>query len=138
MSPAPRVLPDVEAVLIDWLSLQLDNTALCVTALPADLADTLPVLQVRRVTGAVTGSARIQDSAVVDVNAYQASDEDASELARRVEALLLAARGVTTGGAVVRGVESVTRPRWLPYPDTAVMLYGATYTIRLHPAPLAD
>jgi len=37
--------------------------------------------------------------------------------------------------AVLGNAESVVRPRWLPYPNTNVRLYGATYSIKLHPVP---
>lgn len=129
---APATLPDVEAVLAGWLTAQFPELRTC-TELPADLRDSVPLLQVRRVTGAV--SHRNQDSAIVDLNAYGGDDATASQLALQAEALLLDSRNITTGGAVLRNTDSVVRPRWLPYADTAVRLYAATYTIRLHPVP---
>jgi len=141
VSPAPRVLPDVEAVLIGWLAAQLGDAALCVRDIPEDLQDAVPVVQVLDVTGIVAGNARIHATATIDVNAYagggETADADACALGRQVEALLLATRNLTTAGAVVQEFGSVVRPRKLPYVNTAVILYGATYTLRLHPAPAA-
>ena len=125
-------LPDVEKVLVGWLTGQLTQIRSC-TDLPDDLADAVPLLQVRRATGAV--SHRNQDQAFIDLNAYGADDAAASQLAIQAETLLLGTRNATTGGAVIRNVASVVRPRWLPYADTNVRLYAASYSLRLHPAP---
>ncbi|MBS2962596.1 hypothetical protein KGA66_06025 [Actinocrinis puniceicyclus] len=128
----PITLPDVEAVLTGWLAAQLPGTRAC-TSLPADLAGSVPLLQVRRVSGAV--SHRNQDTAFVDLNAFTADDTGASQLAIAAETLLLGSVNVTAGGAVIRNTGSVVRPRWLPYADTSVQLYAATYEIRLHSVP---
>jgi hypothetical protein len=131
---AQPALPDVESVLVGWMGGLLGDARVC-TDLPADLSGNAPLVQVRRITGGV--SSRTQDAAVVDVHAFGADDAAASELAIQAETLLLGSRNITTGGAVVRGSESVVRPRWVPYVDTSVRLYAATYTIRLHPTPAA-
>ena len=125
-------LPDVEEVLIGWLPAQLGDVRV-LTDLPQNLTDVVPLVQVRRVTGAVTH--RNQDEAFVDVNAFAGDDAGASALAIQAETVLLGARGITTGGAVLRNFTSVIRPRWLQCTDTNVRLYAATYSLRLKPAP---
>jgi hypothetical protein len=133
-------LPDVEVALVAWLATQLPEVRVC-TKLPSTLEDAVPLVQVLRVSGAI--ATRIHDKAFVDVNAYAAIDLDASQLARQAEKLLLGLRNVTvavTAGdvdAVLGNAGSVVRPRWLAYPNTAVRLYGATYSIKLRPAPAA-
>jgi hypothetical protein len=130
-------LPDVETVLIGWLTGQMTQIRCC-SSLPEDLDQLVKstgVLQVRRVSGLV--SHRNQDQAFVDVNAFALDDASASQLAIQTETLILGAINVTTGDAVLRNTASVVRPRWLPYADTNVQLYAATYTVRLHSAPAA-
>ena len=129
---AQPALPDVEDVLIGWLPSQLGDVRM-VTSVPENLLGSVPLLQVRRVTGAV--SSRTQDAAIVDLHAFAVDDAGAAQLAIQAETVLLGSHNITTGGAVVRNVESVARPHWLEYVDTNVQLYTATYTIRLHPVP---
>jgi hypothetical protein len=128
----PTPLPDAEQVLIAWLTAVQPDIPAC-RALPDDLADVVPLLQVIRVDGAV--SSRIHDRLLLDLNAFGADDLDASALARQAEALLLGSRNTLAGGAVIRNAVSVSRPHWEAYPNTHVRLYTATYTVQLHPAP---
>lgn len=138
MTSGIPTLPDVEDVLVAYLAERLPALRVC-TELPATLEQDLPVLQVLRVSGAI--ATRIHDRAFVDVNAYQATAIDASALARQAEAVLLSAVNATVtadgASAVLGNVGSVVRPRKLPYPNTNLRLYGATYSIKLRPAPAA-
>lgn len=127
------VLPDLGEVMVAFLTEQLADTRSC-TSLPAELLDAVPLLQVVRVSGAVSG--RRYDRAFFDLNAYAVDEAGASALARQAEALLLAPINATFPdlGAVLGPAQSVVRPRWLPYTDTNVVLYGATYSIKLRSA----
>jgi hypothetical protein len=126
-------LPDVEAVLIALFVQQYPEMRAC-SNLPADLAQQCPLLQVRRVTGAA--HVHVHDQAIVDVHAYALTDEDSSQLARQAEVLLLNTRNTTfaDANAVLGNVESVSRPAWRAYPNTTVVLYAATYSIKLRAA----
>lgn len=136
MTSGIPTLPDVALALVPWLEARLTDVRAC-TELPATLETSVPLLQMHRVSGAI--ATRIHDRAFLDVNAFGADAVAASRLARQAEALLLGLRNVTVSAddvaAVLGNAESVVRPRWLPYPNTAVRLYGATYSITLHPAP---
>lgn len=138
MTTGIPTLPDVEDVLVAYLTAQLPGLRVC-TELPATLEQDVPVLQVLRFTGAI--ATRIHDRAFVDLNAYDVTAIGASALARQVEALLLGANNVTVtadGAAAVLGnAGSVVRPRKVPYVNTNLRLYGATYSIKLRPAPAA-
>lgn len=122
--------PDIEIELVAWLNSQLDVRH--VTELPANLADVLPVNQLQRVGGDDDGF-RL-DRALVDVDTYAASREDASELARQTrDELVLRLRGVKTAATVFAGVSTVSAPSWRPYENVALRRMGATYEIYFHP-----
>lgn len=131
----PRApLPDSQIVMIAWLTAARPTTR-TVAALPANLGQELPLLQVLQVSAQVTS--RTQVRATIDVNAYEGDADRASTLAALVEALLLGSVNVPAGGAVIRSVASIQRPRLLPYANPSVCLYGGTYQVLMRPQAAA-
>ena len=133
MTSGQPVLPDLGEVMVAFLTGQLPTTRAC-TSLPDNLVDAVPLLQVVRASGAVFG--RRYDRALFDLNAFGADEDAASTLARQAEALLLAPINQTFPdlSAVLGSAESVRRPQWVPYENTNVRLYAATYSIKLRSA----
>lgn len=120
---------DVEAVLVTWLAGNLGVR--CVTELPANLQDVLPVVRVVRVGG--TDRVPSLDRAVVDVDFYDADRPAAILLARRGHAALrFELPGSRVAGGVVSMVGTVSAPSWRPYDDTALRRFGGSYEITLH------
>lgn len=121
----------VEPLLIAWFGhdLKVDAT----TETPPHLEEKIPLVQVVRISGADDGF-RL-DRPLVDVDVFAATRLAAAQLADQARASLRRLRwhGVF-GGAVVTDVATVTGPRWLPYDNTAVRRYGATYRLAVHPA----
>jgi hypothetical protein len=126
------MFPDVEKTLVSYLSGQLANTRVC-TETPADMLSVLPVVQVQRVSGADDGF-RL-DSPAVDVSVYASTRDDASSVSQTILGLFSGdLRGKVVGTAVVTGVKTIAGPRWLPYDDTNVRRYQASYQVFIHSA----
>lgn len=123
----------VEELLVGWLHSTL--TARVVTDVPANLQDLLGdsgrMYRVVRVGGPSHIDNPRFDLPTVTLDSFGADRATATEAALDVdEALRVQLPGVTTGGATVSRVETVTGPHWAPWNDTAVRRFAATY--RLH------
>jgi hypothetical protein len=122
----PAVNVDVERALCGWLTASL--SARCVTELPADLADVVPLLQVGRLGGVdpVPGI----DDATVDVTAFADTYANASALAYRAwTALRLQLPGTSVPGGTVLRVRTLSAPTFHPYDNPAVRRFGSTFVI---------
>lgn len=118
----------IEALLIPWLSSTLGVRTL--TDLPADLQAVLPVVQVVRVGGPSNDDNPRFDMPTVSVDSYGADRDAATQLALDVdEALRVTLPGVTTGGATVSRVQTITGPSWRPYDDLLLRRMGASYRL---------
>jgi len=107
--------------------------ARCVTDLPANLADVLPVIQVERFGGG--DSVLTLDDANVDIDVYAADLASAEDLAEQVRLFLragLPGTVVADGAAVVSRVRTITGPSRLPYDNTGLVRVGAAYQVTLH------
>jgi len=107
--------------------------ARCVTDLPANLADVLPVIQVERFGGG--DDVVTIDKANVDIDVYAASRGAAEDLAEDVRRLMrtdLPGKTVADGAAVVSRVRTITSPSRLPYDNTGLVRVGAAYQVTLH------
>lgn len=122
--------PDIEIELVTYLADLLAGVRLC-TELPANLVDVLPLVQVQRVGGDDDG-ARL-DRALVDVDVFAATRQDAFSLSRTVhDALIVQLRGTMTAGAVFGRVATVSAPAWRPYENTGGRRIGGTYELFFH------
>lgn len=133
----PQIPP--EQVVRTWLANDpLLNGVRVVTELPSGLAGDVPLLQVTAI-GGIDYAYRIDD-ARVDVTAWAGTREAARVLAEQVKtSLRLRAQGstVTTpeGRAYVAHVETTSLPKWVPYDDTDVRRFEATYRVVINSVP---
>ena len=114
-------------------ALHAETGARCVTDLPADLADVLPVIRVERFGGG--DSVLTLDDANVDVDVYAADRASADVLAEQVRLFMrtgLPGTVVADGAAVVARVRTITGPNRLPYDNTGLTRVGAAYQVTLH------
>ncbi|MFC3986437.1 hypothetical protein [Streptosporangium jomthongense] len=123
---------DVEALLTSWIEANVTGVH-AMSETPNDLDDLVPVAKVRRIGGPYDGF-RL-DRATVDVDVFDTTRDGASTAALDVQQALhdRLARN-KTGNAVVTRVETLTGPRPLPYDNTGLRRFGATYRITVHPA----
>lgn len=127
-----RTFPDSEALLAGWLREQLPAVRV-VAQLPANVEDHVPLLWVARIGGPALIPG-IVDRPRIDVDAFDATYEQAADLALAVQALMPTMRGVTTGGGVVCGVDEETGPARRPEYNPQVRRLGATYVLTIRPA----
>lgn len=121
---------DVEPSILAWLAAR--TGARCVTELPSDLIGSVPLIEV----GRIGGSDRVltMDAARVDITCFAAAPRDnARKLAYQVHDLLrLRLPGTVVPGGVVLRVLTESGPTWLPYDNTSVRRFAATYEITVH------
>lgn len=130
-------LPDVELMLTGLLRSALvvapaTTGPRVVRRLPPNLEQVLPVVQVTRIGGG--RSQQLLDRPRVDFDCYSQSDEQSSDLARRVEGHLLSLRGVTANGGSVGRVDIETGASWRPDWNERVRRYGLTALFVIRPA----
>lgn len=121
----------VEPLLIAWLDhdLALDTR----TETPDDLQDRLPMARVMRIGGG-DDTFRL-DHPAVDIDVFHTTRLSAARLADQVrESLYRLQRHGAFGAAVVTEVATRAGPRWLPYDNTSLRRYGATYRLAVHDA----
>ncbi|MFJ4785157.1 hypothetical protein [Streptomyces sp. NPDC088794] len=122
--------PDIEIELVALLATAL-GVRHC-TDLPANLVSELPLNQVQRVGGDDDGF-RL-DRALISLDSYGATREEASVLARQARhELVVNLRGVKTATAVIGRVATLSAPAWRPYENPNLRRMGATYEIYFHP-----
>jgi hypothetical protein len=121
----------VEALLIGWLKTQLPSVRF-LTDTPADLATAGPVVQVARIGGPSSDDDPSFQSPTVSVDCFAADRISATLLAQQIDdALRKALPGVTTGGATVTKVATISGAAWRPWDDLKVRRVGATYVLYL-------
>lgn len=135
---AVAMFTDVEALLIRWLSEQLERVHVVAT-LPAGLERRLPVVQIQRVGGRAetypwSPSGPLHDRAAVDIDCYAATREQASDLAGQCAQVVPAIRGLPLSTAVCTAVLENTAPTWRPDYNPQVARVGATYECTFRPA----
>ncbi|MGW9637436.1 hypothetical protein [Nocardiopsis alba] len=121
----------IEPLLIAWLSQDLSVTV--TTETPPSLEARVPLVQVARISGSDDGY-RL-DHPIVDVTAWASDRLAAARLAGQVrDSMIRLWRHGEYQGAVVTDVEIRPAARWVPYDNTAVRRYAATYHLTTHPA----
>lgn len=129
---------DIEAAVITALA-ALPGVTRVSTTTPADLAGSLPMIQVQRVGGA---DDLVTDTARVDVQTFTPTDPtnpnrgSAIQLAERVRAAVHALRHTAVGAVVIDTAETVVAPQWVDYADEHVTRFVGTYEFTLR-APSA-
>jgi hypothetical protein len=118
--------PDVEQALAVWLGNTMAVRS--VTETPANLSTTLPVISVDRIGGA-DPTVSI-DEATVDVEVFHTNRILARTLALAAQAAIrYQLPGQTLGGGVVTRTKTISAPHWVPYDDTNLRRFVATYQV---------
>ena len=126
-------LASAESLVRDWLATQFNPTRV-VTELPANLGDALPLIQVTRFGG--SDDVLTLDAANIDVDTFGATRDAARSLGEQVRsALRLHLPGYSTGTAGVQSVTTISAPRWVPYDNTNLRRFVASYRITIHSIP---
>ncbi len=132
------VMPDVPKLVRSYLLGVSQVTNIVDTRVGTRAASTVvyPYLTVQRIGGGEMVEYRL-DRAVIDFNAWSDEEETASLLIRTVRAAMKAARGYTTGDAVVTSVTDVLAPQWLPdrerTPPTPRFVMSMAVVVRPNP-----
>lgn len=125
--PTP-VFPDVEHLIVTFLTDAERVPPRVLTKLPLPIAP--PVVRVTRTSGA--NRSIYIDRPIVDVDVFHDNYEDASNLARVIQNLLLwTLRATTTPDGTVQDVTTVIGPRWMPDVNPNLVRYGASYEVRV-------
>lgn len=95
-------------------------------------------LQLARTSGTDTDPETAHlERAVIQLNAYGATDTEASALWRAADLWLRQARAETHDGAVITLVEKLTGPTADDDPATGAPRYLSSYAVYVHPTPAA-
>lgn len=128
------IFPDAEAAVLHALRQRgaLPGVTLG-TSLPADLAEALPFLMLRRSGGVPVLRYRL-DEARIDVEAWATSREAAQDLAQQARAAIHDLPGWNDQAAVVLAVDDEAGLMWLPDPDTDLARWLFVLRVLLRPA----
>lgn len=132
-SPVPGAVGslDIEVELIAWLTDANPGATVCAELTNA-LATQVPLVQVQHAAGDDDGI-RL-DRAIVQIDTFAATRAGASQLAAAVRGQLLTRlRGAVTDSAVFGRVSTIAAPVWMPYENTALRRFVATYQVFFHP-----
>ena len=126
-----------ESVIRNWLAAYLGAGYRVVTELPADLATvcaTTPVAQVTRFGG--SDDLLVLDSANVDVDTFGLTRSAARDFGEKCRAgLRFMAPGAVQDGAFIATVSTINAPRWVPYDNTDLRRFVASYRITIRSVP---
>ena len=126
-------LADAETLVRGWLATQFPGVRV-VTEVPANLADVVPLIQVSRFGG--SDDTIVTDAANIDVDTFGATRDEARSLGGQVRsALRLHLPGYAAGGGAVQSVTTISAPRWVPYDNTNLRRFVASYRITIHSIP---
>ena len=126
-------LADAETLVRGWLATQFPSPTRVVTELPADLG-AVPTIQVTRFGG--SDDWITLDAANIDVDTFAATRDASRSLAGQVRsALRLHLPGYAANGAAVQSVTTISAPRWVPYDNTSLRRFVASYRITIHSIP---
>lgn len=122
-----------EHVVVAWLDADLTGVRV-VTETPKNLATEVPLVQVVGIGG--SDSVLTLDTATIDVDAFALTREAARDLAERARtSMRVTLPGRTVAGAFVARVETVSAPKWVPYDNTALRRFVATYRVDIRSIP---
>ncbi|MGW0929556.1 phage tail termination protein [Streptomyces sp. NPDC002644] len=129
------ILPDVDALVTKALRARLTGVRVAVD-IPADWDASSALVVAHRVGGAAVDP-RFLDRALIDVQVFEPDRNDASALARRARAALLAAcqTQFSDGTGSLSGFREITGP-WSSGPETHANIsrFIATYEVMARPA----
>lgn len=120
-----------EALLVPWYAARVP--ARVVTETPSDLQTQVPLLRLAAVGGTTDPSAPMRLRVIRWViHSYAAGAPAAAELAEQAHAATMSAlRGATLADADVTLTSCESAPAWVPYADTVLRQYVATYNAHI-------
>lgn len=131
MSDDPYVFPDVDAMIIDYLSTIYPDYWFGVE-LPADLDQRLPFVFISRLPGGPR-TLDIFDDSREDIEVRAATREKAHDVMQEVMASLSVMWKETFPGAIIYRVDIESSPGWIPDPITRQPRFIATVSVRNRP-----
>ncbi|MFC5992949.1 hypothetical protein ACFQE5_01840 [Pseudonocardia hispaniensis] len=132
MTVPVRGMPDVEAMLVEWLYGQLGGVDVR-TDLYVGFEDRLPLVQVVRIGGGMSHNAILIEPRL-DIDVYAATRVAASDLAHQIEALMPAMRNIAVAGGLVTKVIEEIGPSYRPDVNPHTYRFGMTYQLVIRPA----
>jgi hypothetical protein len=117
---------DTEAALIEWLEDSVEGVNNAGIATTDTLDASLTFVRVVRIGGQDDG---VTDAAVVDIDVFAATRATAFVVAERIRAGLRPR--TRAGAAIIDSVRTSVSPRQLPWSNTKIKRYSATYGITL-------
>lgn len=118
----------VEALVVPWLTSVLGVR--CVTETPSDLAAQVPVHRVVSAGGAVDAGVPSFVNPRVSVDSFAVGYGPAAAAAEAAKrAMLVSLPRQTLAGCTVTRVELQSGPVWIPYADTSLRQFSATYLL---------
>jgi hypothetical protein len=138
-----RLLPDIEAITVGYLSTHAEITVLCGDRVYTEAPEgpTYPFITVFRVGGQPRPRPRWLDQAHLQIDAWgddgDFSREDTRDLCETAVAALHELNGVTDLG-VVTAVEDILGPRSLPDSETSFPRFEAEVLVTAHPGTEAS
>jgi len=140
--PTIRPLVDVEALLVAWLSADAGVLALAAATdvspeLPAGFPSSgRPFVQAFRASATTVDDATGHlERAVVQVNVYGSSRENAWDLAAQTYRAVLEAPSAAHPAGVVTNALRISGPSWSPDPITDAPRYTLSFALTVHPRP---
>lgn len=130
MPPQTDLYPDVEGLLVRWLSSPdsgVDSYRYG-TDLPADITEV--TVRIERTSG--SGKSVRVDRPIVDVDVYGLVLADVELASRQLQQALRSMRGIRTADGYVQSVSTIIGPRWMPDINQAITRYGASYELHTH------
>lgn len=116
---------DGEKVLVAWVK-TVPGVVGAGTLTKDNLESTLPFVRVARIGGQDDG---VTDSGVYDFDVFAATRQQAWEVAETIRARLRPR--TRSGTAIIDAVRTSTAPRTLPWANSNIQRYSATYGITL-------
>lgn len=118
--------PDIERQVAEWAKARFGVQGGSQT--PSDLELRLPFVRVSKLGGSRDD---VTDHPTVDIDVFASSRDAALALAEDIDTALKPRTRLTPGGAIIDSVGTRVSPRLLPWDNSKIRRYGATYTLGL-------
>lgn len=133
MSDEPYVFPDVDALMIDYLSNYFDGQGISFgVELPDDLDQRLPFVLISRLSGGPR-ILEVLDDAREDIEVRASTREVAHDTIQAVLAALTVMWRETFPSAIIYRTDLESSPGWVPDPITRQPRFIATVSVRNRP-----
>jgi hypothetical protein len=120
--------PDSEMQLAMWIKAHAPGVVAVGSSTPLDLESRLIFVRVSRLGG---GADLLTDYPQFDVDVFGPSRDAAFNVAGWIQENLVPRTRLTPGGAIIDSVRTNTSPRLLPWDNTKIKRFSATYALGL-------